>query len=84
MHRDGGDRHRYRLSTFTKVGENRVAGDGHAAGVGTLPRSVLVVYERVGRYGTNLERRTDKFSCVDFLGQADKRIHQEALSLALA
>ncbi len=84
MHRHSLHRHRYWLITFTKLGQNCVAGDGHTAAVGTLPDSVSVVCEWIGHYGTNFERRTDEFSGCDFLGQADKGIDQETFRLVSA
>ena len=82
MHRDRGNRNRYRLTTVTKVGENRVARDGYTVGVESLPHSVSVVRERNESYGAGLERRTDNSFGCDFLGQADTGTHQKALRLA--
>lgn len=81
MHRHSLNRHRYWPITFPKLGQNCVARDGHIARAGTLPGSVSMVCARVGRYRTNIERRTHKFSRRDFLGQADKGIDQEAFRL---
>lgn len=58
-----------------------MAGDGHVAGIESLPGFVSVVCEREGHCGASLERRTDKFSCRDFLVQADQQTHQQALPL---
>lgn len=81
MHRDRDNRHRYRLITCKKLGQNLVACGCHRAGVGTLRDSFSVVCARAGSYRAALERRNNKLSCINFLGQVDKRIHQETLLL---
>ena len=69
------------LITFTQLGQNCVAGDGHSARVCTLSDSVSMVCARVGRNGSNFECRTHEFSGGNFVGQADSRIDEEAFRL---
>ncbi|HKU74575.1 MAG TPA: hypothetical protein VJR02_11685 [Pyrinomonadaceae bacterium] len=64
-----------------KLGQNCLAGDGHSVGVTTLRDSLFMVRTRAGPYWAGLERRDHKLSCLNFLGQVDERIHQEAFPL---
>ena len=81
MHRDRDNRHRYRLITCKKLGQNFMACGCHRAGIGTLRDSFSVVCARAGSYRAGLERRNYKLSRINFLGQVDKRIHQKTFRL---
>lgn len=84
QHRYRDNCHRFRLITYSKVGQSCMACDGHVAGVVTLHNSVFVVCGRREHRRASLERYTDNLSGPNLLDQLDKRIHQEALRLAQA